>query len=257
MLVAVDGIHWRTRARLYPVEGPPRWGGTVMWRGVSQGPRFMTGRTMAMAGCKTRKFVCYPIADDGERSVINWIADLGFPSDYLWNREDWNRVGRLDDFLPHFDDWHFDWLDVPAVIRGADRVLEYPMVDRDPLPRWRQLVRLAHLAQHMRTARVGVGRDDVGAGAYVVLVGSAHDLRMGLAAIRPRGIRSLRRAAHLQLSAPGTVENEYALLFEALHDIHGVIGTDVTGPDRQPRAPIAANGRRRCASAPADTTRRG
>ena len=38
--------------------------------------------------------------------------------------------------LPRFGDWHFGWLDVPAVIAGAGRILEYPMVDRDPLPSW-------------------------------------------------------------------------------------------------------------------------
>lgn len=136
LLVAADGIHSSARAKLYRDEGPPAWGGTVMWRGVSRGPRFMTGRTMAMSGCKARKFVCYPIADDGDGSVINWIADLGFPRDYLWNREDWNRPGVLEDFLPRFEDWHFDWLDVPAVIRSADSIYEYPMVDRDPVARW-------------------------------------------------------------------------------------------------------------------------
>jgi 2-polyprenyl-6-methoxyphenol hydroxylase-like FAD-dependent oxidoreductase len=34
------------------------------------------------------------------------------------------------------EDWKFDWLDVPKFIRSADRILEYPMVDQDPLPRW-------------------------------------------------------------------------------------------------------------------------
>jgi len=136
LLIAADGIHSRSRALLYPAEGKPAWGGIVMWRGVTRGPRFLTGRTMAMAGCKARKFVCYPIADDGDGSIINWIADLQFPQDYLWNREDWNRPGRLEDFLPRFQDWHFDWLDVPEIIRTARYVYEYPMVDRDPLPKW-------------------------------------------------------------------------------------------------------------------------
>ncbi len=137
LFVAADGIHSRARAVLYPDEGMPAWGGIVMWRGVTRGPRFLSGRSMAMAGCKPRKFVCYPIADDGEGgSIINWIADLKFPDDYLWRREDWNRQGRLDDFLPQFADWHFDWLDIPAIIRNAESVYEYPMVDRDPLPQW-------------------------------------------------------------------------------------------------------------------------
>lgn len=136
VFIAADGIHSKVRSGLYPNEGPPVWAGTVMWRGVTRGPRFLSGRTMAMAGCKARKFVCYPIADDGDGAVINWIADLARPPDTNWNREDWNRPGRLEDFLPRFADWTFDWLDVPWVIRNAERVFEYPMVDRDPLLRW-------------------------------------------------------------------------------------------------------------------------
>lgn len=141
VFIAADGIHSAARAALYPEEGPPVWGGIVMWRGMTRGPRFLTGRSMAMAGCKARKFVCYPIADialdDGTPgSLINWIADLSMPPEHLWRREDWNRAGNRDDFLPRFADWHFDWLDVPQVIERAEAIFEYPMVDRDPLPRW-------------------------------------------------------------------------------------------------------------------------
>lgn len=136
VFIAADGIHSKARATLFPDEGAPVWAGTVMWRGVTRGPRFLGGRTMAMAGCKARKFVCYPLADDGEGAVINWIADLARPPDTLWNREDWNRPGKLEDFLPRFAEWSFDWLDIPGIIRNAEQILEYPMVDRDPLPYW-------------------------------------------------------------------------------------------------------------------------
>ncbi|NIA67666.1 flavin-dependent oxidoreductase [Pelagibius litoralis] len=136
VFVAADGIHSKARAALYPDEGPPVWGGIMMWRGVTRGPKFLGGRTMAMAGCKARKFVCYPLAEEDDGAVINWIADLSLPPEALWSREDWNRPGRLDDFLPRFADWHFDWLDVPRIIETAEHVFEYPMVDRDPLPRW-------------------------------------------------------------------------------------------------------------------------
>lgn len=137
LLIAADGINSIARARLFPDEGPARWGGTIMWRGVTRGPRFLTGRTMVMAGTKDRKFVCYPIADTPEGgSLINWIADLRRPPDYLWARQDWTRRGKPEDFAPRFADWHFDWLDIPAVIAAADAIWEYPMVDRDPLARW-------------------------------------------------------------------------------------------------------------------------
>ncbi len=137
LLVGADGINSSTRAAFYPQEGPAHWGGTMMWRGVTRGPRFLTGRSVTMTGQKDVKFVAYPIGDteDGG-SVINWIADLTMPEGYDWRKQDWNRQGRLEDFLPAFADWSFDWLDIPATIRAADHIYEYPMVDRDPLPRW-------------------------------------------------------------------------------------------------------------------------
>jgi 2-polyprenyl-6-methoxyphenol hydroxylase-like FAD-dependent oxidoreductase len=49
---------------------------------------------------------------------------------------DWNSGGKIEDFMPIFKDWTFDWLDVPALIRNAQQVLEYPMVDKDPIEQW-------------------------------------------------------------------------------------------------------------------------
>ncbi|HTI84240.1 MAG TPA: flavin-dependent oxidoreductase [Acetobacteraceae bacterium] len=134
LLLAADGIHSTVRAMLYPDEGPPVWQGAILWRGVTRGPTFLTGRTMAMIGHEHQKFVCYPISNT--EPVVNWIAELKFQSDYQWRREDWNRRGDFADFLPLFESWRFDWLDIPALVRGADRCYEYPMVDRDPLDRW-------------------------------------------------------------------------------------------------------------------------
>ena len=137
VLVAADGINSTARRLLYPDEGGAVWGGTMMWRGVTDGPAFLTGRSMAMAGTRDRKFVCYPIQRHGDGRVrINWIADLKKPTDYPWNRQDWTREGRLGDFAGAFAEWSFDWLDIPAVIAGAAQIWEYPMVDRDPLPHW-------------------------------------------------------------------------------------------------------------------------
>jgi len=139
LLIAADGIHSVARGILYPKEGPPIWNGAILWRGVTRGKPFLTGRTMIMAGHEFQKFVCYPISveamERGE-AVLNWIAERKFQPDHQWRREDWNRPGHLADFLPQFDGWRFDWLDVPGLIRAADRCYEYPMVDRDPLERW-------------------------------------------------------------------------------------------------------------------------
>jgi 2-polyprenyl-6-methoxyphenol hydroxylase-like FAD-dependent oxidoreductase len=139
VLVGADGIHSTVRAHFYPDEGPPVWNQRVLWRGVSRAAPFLGGATMIMAGHQDQKFVCYPIdprPDAQGRVLLNWIAELNLPQTSIWRREDWNRPGRLADFLPRFADWRFGWLDAPALIEAAERVYEYPMVDRDPVGRW-------------------------------------------------------------------------------------------------------------------------
>lgn len=137
VLIAADGIHSTARTLFYPEEGPPIWNGAILWRATSIADPFLTGATMAQIGTRDVKFVVYPIADlpDG-RKLTNWIAERRVDPSQPWKREDWNRPGRIEDFLPSFEGWRFPWLDVPALIRAAEAVYEFPMVDRDPLPRW-------------------------------------------------------------------------------------------------------------------------
>jgi 2-polyprenyl-6-methoxyphenol hydroxylase-like FAD-dependent oxidoreductase len=136
--VSSEGIHANIRKQLYPDEGPPRYSGINMWRGVTRAKPFLTGASMVRIGwLNTAKVLVYPIRDaiDAEgRQLINWVVDIETPN-YKAQR-DWNRPGRLEDFLPIVKDWHFDWLDLPKLFAAADAVLEYPMVDQDPLPRW-------------------------------------------------------------------------------------------------------------------------
>ena len=139
ILIGADGIHSAVRAHFYPDEGPPKWQGILMWRGVTVGKPYLGGATMVQAGHHTQKFVCYPIsrahAERGE-ALINWICDLYQGPHAAPPREDWNKPGKLADFLPRYAGWDFGWLNVPEVIRNAHAIFEFPMVDRDPLPRW-------------------------------------------------------------------------------------------------------------------------
>jgi 2-polyprenyl-6-methoxyphenol hydroxylase-like FAD-dependent oxidoreductase len=141
VLVGADGLYSRVRAQLHPGEPPPRWSGIMMWRGVMEGLPFLTGRTVAVAGTNAElKFVAYPISRRAERqglALINWVAEAKLPPGLASaDTADWNRRGRAGDVLPWFAGWKFGWLDVPALITGAPQILEYPMVDRDPLPSW-------------------------------------------------------------------------------------------------------------------------
>ncbi|MGY4298033.1 2-polyprenyl-6-methoxyphenol hydroxylase-like FAD-dependent oxidoreductase [Bradyrhizobium sp. i1.4.4] len=58
------------------------------------------------------------------------------PPTYQWRREDYNRTARLEEFLPWFESWQFDWLDVPGLIENCPHAYEYPLVDRDPVSQW-------------------------------------------------------------------------------------------------------------------------
>jgi len=138
LLIAADGIHSALRAQMYPNEGEPIWNGRVLWRATTRAPAYFGGGAMAMIGHDDLRLVSYPISEpDGDGMVeMNWIAEKRFPLDAAWKKEDWNRAADIGDFLPDFADWRFDWIDVPALIQGAEVVYEYPMVDRDPLPRW-------------------------------------------------------------------------------------------------------------------------
>lgn len=139
LLIGADGIHSAVRAARYPDEGPPKWNGAILWRAITRGTPFLTGRSMFMAGHARQKFVSYPVTvpeGAGGTALINWVAELRFDVTALPDREDWNRRGNLDDFLPAFADWRFDWLDIPDLIRRAEVVYEYPMVDRNPLDAW-------------------------------------------------------------------------------------------------------------------------
>ncbi|MEP5153782.1 flavin-dependent oxidoreductase [Planktotalea sp.] len=139
LVIAADGIHSALRAQMYPNEGPAIWGGAILWRGTTQAKPFLNGASMALAGHDTQRIVAYPITPADPQTgqaTINWIAELRVDPAQGWRKEDWNRAAQLDDFLPKFEDWTFDWLNVPELIKGAKQVFEYPMVDRDPVDQW-------------------------------------------------------------------------------------------------------------------------
>jgi 2-polyprenyl-6-methoxyphenol hydroxylase-like FAD-dependent oxidoreductase len=78
----------------------------------------------------------YPIGDaidDSGSQLINWIAEIQRQTAPM---NDWNKRGAVEDFLQIYESFCFGWLDVPELIRKADAVLEYPMVDRDPIAQW-------------------------------------------------------------------------------------------------------------------------
>jgi len=139
VLIGADGLHSAARHQMRPDEGPPVWGGPVMWRGTSEAVPIRTGASFVLVGKLEQRFVCYPISRPDPATglaTINWIAELTYDTSQGWGDSDWNREVSIDKFVGEFEDWAFDWLDIPDLIRSATNVYEYPMVDRDPIESW-------------------------------------------------------------------------------------------------------------------------
>ena len=139
VLVGCDGIHSVVRQAVFPHEGPPQWNGITMWRAVTEGTPFFSGRTMVLAGHFARQIVVYPISRRHEaagKALINWAAVFKNALEQPMPRQDWEHTARREDVLGLFKAYVFDFLDVPALIRGATTIYQYPMVDRTPLPTW-------------------------------------------------------------------------------------------------------------------------
>ncbi|HLY99162.1 MAG TPA: flavin-dependent oxidoreductase [Candidatus Angelobacter sp.] len=139
LLVGSDGIHSVVRQMIHPGEGAPKWNGITMWRGLSEAEPFLSGRTMIMAGVTRRRVVVYPVSRKHEqrgKALINWVAELKNADGRPMSGHDWYFTARLENVLPHFSSFKFDFLDVPALIRNAKVIYQYPMVDRDPVDTW-------------------------------------------------------------------------------------------------------------------------
>jgi 5-methylphenazine-1-carboxylate 1-monooxygenase len=136
VVVDCEGINSAIRRQFYP-DDKVAFAGINTWRGITRRKPILDGRTyMRVGSILTGKIVIYPIINDIDgdgRQLINWMAEIKRDT---FAQNDWNKPGSLDDFFPLYESWRFDWLDVAQLIRDADQILEYPMVDKDPIDKW-------------------------------------------------------------------------------------------------------------------------
>ena len=79
--------------------------------------RIAVKRTDATSGGTpiTHTIAVKVVTDEG--GIPNWMADIKgdtFEQNY------WNQPSNLANFLPVYQDWHFDWLYVPQMIRESE-----------------------------------------------------------------------------------------------------------------------------------------
>jgi 2-polyprenyl-6-methoxyphenol hydroxylase-like FAD-dependent oxidoreductase len=139
LLIGCDGLHSAVRAQMHPSQPPIHWGGAIMWRGTTPGVPIRTGASFVGLGTHRHRVVFYPISHPDPATglaTINWIAEITVDASRGLRDGDWNKKVAIDSFIHHFEGWRYDWLDVPALLRGASEIFEYPMIDRDPVPTW-------------------------------------------------------------------------------------------------------------------------
>ncbi len=134
VLVGADGVHSVVRARLHPEPDPLMWSGVRMYRGAAEMPAFLDGHTMAIVkGADGIDLITYPIGG----GLVNWVVQVPesapgpLPGD-----AGWNAPADPDTVIGHLAGWRLGWLDAADMVGRTTSVLEYPMVDRDPLPWW-------------------------------------------------------------------------------------------------------------------------
>ena len=138
VVIACDGVNSAVRRQFYPDE-KLAFAGINTWRGVTVHKPILTGKSYLRIGSiETGKIVIYPIVDN--------VDGAGQPADQLGGRDprsdgapmnDWNKPGELEDFIADLRGLALRL----AGRAGADRaapsaIFEYPMVDKDPVPRW-------------------------------------------------------------------------------------------------------------------------
>lgn len=138
LLIGADGIHSRVRAQMHPDQAPIHWGGAVMWRGTIRAKPLRTSSSFVGLGTHQNRMVIYPISkvDEDGTALINWIAEVTMDNSDGWQSDSWFKEVTIDSFVEHFEEFRYDWLDVPEMLRQADCAYENPMIDRDPVETW-------------------------------------------------------------------------------------------------------------------------
>ncbi len=138
-LICADGIHSAGRRAFYPDEGAPSWNGVSMWRGAAPWSPWRDGASMAIGGGLGGKLVLYPIApaEDGQQ-LMNWVVNVRThdPAISPPPPDTWSRRAPRALVIPHAARFCIPGFDVTGLVRATAEIFEYPMADRDPLPRW-------------------------------------------------------------------------------------------------------------------------
>ncbi|WP_156469142.1 FAD-dependent monooxygenase [Cephaloticoccus primus] len=140
LLIGADGIHSTVCSTLHPHAPSINWSPFTIWRGITLMDTFLDGQTMILThDPKWTRLATYAISKrhaDSGKALVNWLCLVPHATLRANNISDGNTSGSLGDVLPYVAHWNLDWLDVTNLLSNSQLILQYPMVDRDPLPFW-------------------------------------------------------------------------------------------------------------------------
>ncbi len=108
------------------------WRGATEW-GLGRRPHHGDRRRHG------RQCVLYPIAEAGNgRQLMNWVVFVKMADGKVSPppKESWSRPAHRSQVLPYARRFALPDFDLAALVEATPQIFEYPMCDRDPLPRW-------------------------------------------------------------------------------------------------------------------------
>jgi len=136
-MIACDGINSVVRKKMHSNKNDLNYSGVTMYRGLTYMNPYLDGKSMLSFGHWDLKLIVYPIEHpniENGKQLLNWVAEVRGKK--MINKADWSREAKIDDFKDYYHDWNIDFLDHNALFNNAEKILEFPMVDRDALPNW-------------------------------------------------------------------------------------------------------------------------
>ena len=129
LLIGADGIHSRTRERLFGEE-KPRFSGQIAYRGLAPAERVAHLRLpldvtnwVGPGG----HFIHYYVSAG---RFLNFVA---VSEEATWTREQWSDRGSISDAVRNYEGWHPQ---IATILTAVDETFKWALFDRNPLPEW-------------------------------------------------------------------------------------------------------------------------
>jgi salicylate hydroxylase len=129
LLIGADGIHSRTRERLFGEE-KPRFSGQIAYRGLAPAERVAhLGLPLDVTNWvgPGGHFIHYYVSAG---RFLNFVA---VSEEASWTREQWSDRGSISDALRKYQGWHPQ---LATVLTAVDETFKWALFDRNPLPEW-------------------------------------------------------------------------------------------------------------------------